>query len=226
MLSQPEDVLSHNQTPGDTHSLNHIFPLFDDTVHNDFLRVVQQGLTRNLPITEDELLEELQIVLDEKLGHVDDESWTEVQIVDVLENIMFRVCMRMFMGLPHCRDAECRYYTKQIVRLLGVASIVTSQIMPWPIRPFFGILLGLPVYYSLIRLGLRMEPVFRERLVNLQRQKADPNNGYKKPTNLISWITESAINDPVAKYVTPWQIFFRYCIVVSAHSRETLVVTV
>ncbi|KAE8350017.1 cytochrome P450 [Aspergillus coremiiformis] len=187
LLNQPEHVLSHEKANEDIHALPFLAPGFDNYDHLELIKAIRHDLTRNIANTEHALLDELEHAADEALGPAGDQSWREVRLAEVLDQIVFAACLRVFFGVSLSRDPKFVYQVKTFTRVTGAMMILVSQWVPWPLKPLVGLVAGLPIHYYWLRLIIHLYPTFQQRIQCLQT-KTDP-----PPTDLVTWIVDLAL---------------------------------
>ncbi|KAE8377155.1 cytochrome P450 [Aspergillus bertholletiae] len=195
LLSQPENVLSHEKANEDVHALPFLAPAFDNYDHLELIRAIRSDLTRSILQTEDALLDELRHVTDETLGPPGESSWKEVNLTEALDRIIFGVGLRIFFGASLCRNPRFIYYVKTFTRVTGAMMIFVSQFVPWPLKPVVGIVAGLPIYYYWMRLIIFLYPTFQDRIQCLRAKRETP------PADLVTWMVELAMSQNPAREV-------------------------
>ncbi|KAE8350016.1 cytochrome P450 [Aspergillus coremiiformis] len=202
LVTQPEDVLSHGKASDDSDALRYIWPMFDASALHSFSKVLQIDLTRNVTQTEAAVLEEMQHLMDELVGHT--ESWKEVNMVQLLERIMYQTTQRVYVGLPLCRDTTYLGYVKGYARSLGTAMVFAAQLTPWPLRQVTALLTGLPVYYYVLRVRSYLSPIYQKQMERLKaKQEAKDSLIEGEPANLITWMSNAVLAGTGPKSVSP-----------------------
>ncbi|KAF7587660.1 hypothetical protein BBP40_006890 [Aspergillus hancockii] len=208
LSSQPENVLSHEKANEDIHALPFLAPMFDNYDHLELIRAIRNDLTRNIARTEVILLDELEHAANESLGPVGEDSWREVNLVEVLDKIIFGVCLRIFFGPSLCRDRKYIYYVKTFTRVTGGLMIFVSQLVPWPLKPIIGLIAGLPIHYYWIRLIILLYPTFKQRMECIQTKKETA------PTDMVTWMVDLALNQNPGKNIRISSLVVRLTLII------------
>jgi hypothetical protein len=185
--------------------------MFDNYDHLELIRAVRHDLTRNFVRTEDVLMDELEHAANESLGPSGDNSWREVNLVEVLDKIIFGVCLRIFFGPSLCRDPKYTYYVKTFTRVTGALMIFVSQLVPWPLKPLVGLIGGLPIYYYWIRLIIILYPTFKQRMQCIQTKKETA------PTDMVTWMTDLALSQHPGRSISICALVVRLTLIVSIY---------
>ncbi|KAB8259958.1 cytochrome P450 [Aspergillus pseudonomiae] len=188
LLSQPENVLSHEKANEDVHALPFLAPAFDNYDHLELIRAVRNDLTRNIANTEDAFLDELRYTTDEALGPPGETVWKEVNLTTVLDSVIFGICLRLFFGVSLSRNRKFVYYVKAFTRVTGAMMLFVSQFVPWPLKSVVGLVAGLPIYYYWVRLIIYLYPTFKERIHCLRTKKETP------PADMVTWMVDLAMS--------------------------------
>ncbi|KAB8277903.1 cytochrome P450 [Aspergillus minisclerotigenes] len=208
LLSQPENVLSHEKANEDVHALPYLAPAFDNYDHLELIRAIRTDLTRNIPNTEDAFLDELRHTTDEVLGASGDKAWKEVNLTAVLDSIIFGICLRLFFGVSLSRNRTFVYYVKIFTRVTGAMMLFVSQLVPWPLKPVVGIVAGFPIYYYWVRLIIYLYPTFKERIQCLRTKKETP------PADMVTWMVDLAMSQNPTRKVHISSLVVRLTLIV------------
>ncbi|OOO08712.1 cytochrome P450 [Aspergillus oryzae] len=208
LLSQPENVLSHEKANEDVHALPFLAPAFDNYDHLELIRAIRTDLTRNIPNTEDAFLDELRHTTNEVLGAPGDNAWKEVNLTVALDSIIFGICLRLFFGVSLSRNRTFVYYVKIFTRVTGAMMLFVSQLVPWPLKPVVGIVAGFPIYYYWVRLIIYLYPTFKERIQCLRTKKETP------PADMVTWMVDLAISQNPTRKVHISSLIVRLTLIV------------
>ncbi|KAB8213695.1 cytochrome P450 [Aspergillus novoparasiticus] len=208
LLSQPENVLSHEKANEDVHALPFLAPAFDNYDHLELIRAIRTDLTRNIPNTEDTFLDELRLTTDEVLGAPGDNAWKEVDLTSVLDSIIFGICLRLFFGVSLSRNRTFVYYVKIFTRVTGAMMLFVSQLVPWPLKPVVGLIAGFPIYYYWVRLIIYLYPTFKERIQCLRTKKKTP------PADMVTWMVDLAMSQNPTRKVHISALIVRLTLIV------------
>ncbi|PIG83550.1 ferulate-5-hydroxylase [Aspergillus arachidicola] len=208
LLSQPDNVLSHEKANEDVHALPFLAPAFDNYDHLELIRAIRTDLTRNIPNTEDAFLDELRHTTDEVLGAPDDNTWKEVKLTAALDSIIFGICLRLFFGVSLSRNRKFVYYVKMFTRVTGAMMLFVSQLVPWPLKPVVGLIAGFPIYYYWVRLIIYLYPTFKERIQLLRTKKGTP------PADMVTWMVDLAMSQNPTRKVHISALIVRLTLIV------------
>ena len=163
---------------------------------------VRKDLTRNLGRMQPAMIEDIRNTIDNAMG-LDTESWKQVCITKAMEDVVLRSTSRVLVGSSLCHNEEYLHYSIAFATSLGGGAVLVGQYMPWMMKPFFGYLGALPVYYYKQKAMKLLLPVIRDRMVNIKRKRADPSFEFHEPKDLITWITQAVLDNPETKNSPP-----------------------
>lgn len=140
--------------------------------------------------------------MDNGLG-LNDGCWNEVCIAKVMEAVILKSTSRIFVGSPLCHDQDYLNYSASFATWLGGGSIIVGQYMPWMMRPLFGYLGSLPVYYYKQKSLKFLLPLIRDRMGNIKRKRADASFDFDEPKDLVTWMVIAVLDHPETKDTSP-----------------------
>ena len=188
-----------------------------DVNHDAFMMdAVRKELTRNLGRMQPAMMEDIRYTIDQTMG-LDTESWNEVCIKKAMDKVFFTSISHVLVGSLY-RNEE---YIRCVIRFAtwwGIMVVLVGQYISWMIKPFFGYLGALPVYYTKRKALKLLVPVVRDRLLNIKRKRADPSFDFKEPVDLLTWITQAMLDDAETKNNPPEFLAKRVLFLVS-HAR-------
>lgn len=176
---------------------------------------MRKDLTRNLGRMQPDMIEDIHSTIDQAMG-LDDCSWKEVCITQVMEEVVFRSTSRVLVGSPLCTNEEYIRYSIAFATWLGGCAILVGQYVPWMMKPPLGYLAALPIHYYKQQAMKFLLPVVRDRMANIKRKRADPSCNFEEPKDLITWITQAMFDNPETKDNPPEFVATRLLFVVSA----------
>ena len=183
-------------------AINYLCPGLDFNHDGFIFAAVRKDLTRSLGSMQPEMVEDIRFTIDNALG-LDDESWKEVCISEAMEEVIVRSTSRFLVGSPLYHNKEYLHYSLSFSKWLGGGSMLVGQYMPWMIKPFFGYLGALPVYYYKRKALNFLMPVLQERMDNIKRARSDPSFEFAEPKDLITWMTQAVLDNPETKDSSP-----------------------
>lgn len=174
-----------------------------DFNHDAFMMgAVRKDLTRNLGRLQAAMIDDIRSTIDKAMGP-DKESWKEVCITKAMEEVVVRSTSRVLVGLPLCCNEEYLHYSIAFATWLGGGAILVGHYMPWMMKPFFGYLGALPVYYYKQKAMNFLLPVVQERMANIKRKRADSSFEFEEPKDLITWMTQAVLDSPETENSPP-----------------------
>lgn len=193
-------------TPGYTQvgrfALNYLVPGLDVN-HDAFLMAaIRKDVTRNLGRLQPNMIEDMRYGIDIAMG-LDGTYWKEMCITKAMEDVVFKSTSRILVGSTLCQSEEYLHYSANFAKWLGGAMILVGQYVPWILKPFFGSLGALPVYYYRQKALKFLLPVVRERLDNIKRKRADPSFEFEEPKDLMTWMAEAVLDHPETRNSPP-----------------------
>ena len=183
-------------------AINYLCPGLDFDHDAFMMGAVRKDVTRNLGRMQPAIIEDIRNTIDNAMG-LDRESWREVCITKAMEDVVLRSTSRVLVGSPLCHNEEYLQYTIAFATWLGAGAILVGQYMPWIMKPFFGYLGALPVYYYKQKALKHLLPVIRERISNMKHKRADPTFEFEEPKDLITWMTQAVLDSPETRNSPP-----------------------
>ena len=147
---------------------------------------IRRDLTRNLEKTQGDMFDIIRERVDTLMGL--DESWHEVSLIGVLQPVMSSVNHRMLVGSELCRNVTFTDSLGTFSNMLGLASILIGQYVPFFMAPAFGYASYLFVYVFWKRALKYLIPACQERINLIQRDKTDPKFSYQPSLDIMQWI--------------------------------------
>ena len=71
---------------------------------------------------------------------------------------------------------------------MGIGAFISGQLVPWPLRPYAGSLIAIPIYFHLKSSLRSLLPVVKKRRDDIQRGVESEDN------NFISWYVGAVLN--------------------------------
>ena len=176
-------------------AINYLCPGLDFNHDAFMMGAVRKDLTRNLGRMQPAIIKDIRNTIDSAMG-LDTDSWKEVCITKAMEDVVLRSTSRVLVGSPLCHNEEYLQYSVAFATWLGGGAIVLGQYMPGMIKPFFGYLGALPVYYYKQKALKFLLPVVRQRIADIKKKRADPTFEFEEPKDLIIWMTQAVLDSP------------------------------
>lgn len=130
----------------------------------------------------------------------DAHSWREVNLAGVIGAVISGVSNRMLVGNALYHNEAFMNALSSFGNVLGLASLLIGQFVPFFIRPLVGYMASVIVRAYRRRPLKFMVPAARERIDAVKRQKEDPEFEYEAPMDIMQWII-SACPDASAEEI-------------------------
>lgn len=186
MVGQPETVLNHREVLDNKFAVKYFIPPIRKELDIGTSIAIRRDLTRNLEKTQREMFELIRKHVDTLMGL--DESWHEVSLIGVLQPALSSVNHRMLVGEELCRNKTFIESLGNFSNMIGLASILIGQYVPFFMAPLVGCASYLFVYVFWKRALKHLIPVCQERINLVQRNKTDPKLSYQPPLDIMQWI--------------------------------------
>ena len=187
LVDQKDSVLSVTEIRKKNLAINRLLPTVMDPFHQPFLLdVVRRDLPRNLNVLQPILLEELRKAIESTMG-LQTDSWREVPLWQTMRTIIKKVGNRVLYDLPLCEDPGFLKSIENFSSWMGIGAFISGQLLPWPLRPYAGSLIAIPIYFNLRSLLRSLVPVVKKRRDDIQ-------HGVKSDNNFLSWFVEAVLN--------------------------------
>ena len=214
LVDQKDSVLSVKEVRRKNLAIDWLLPTLLDFPHVGFrYHVVRRDLPRNLHILQPIILEELRKATETSMG-LETDSWREVCLWKSMHTIIKTMFNRVLYDVPLCEDRGFLDSTDSFSSWLGSGAFIAGQLVPWPLRPFVGSFIAIPVYFHL-KMSLRsLLPTVKKCMDDIQRGEA------YEPNNFMTWWVAAFLNADVDNSVkTPQVIAERLLLLVSKAKR-------
>ena len=202
MVELPETVLSARLPQVGRFAVNYLAPGIDVDHDLFMMDAVRKDLTRNLGRIQPSIYQDISESIDELWG-IDTDNWHEICLWETMQKMVFRSTNRVLVGLPLCQDEGYLRSSTAFANWLGAGAVVVGQYMPSVLKPFFGYLTAIPIYIEKKKSFGYLAPVFKERMENIRRKRADPNFKFDEPKDLITWMSTAVIDNPTTTHSKP-----------------------
>lgn len=135
-IREPERVLNHRQVIDNKFAVKYFTPKLSQKLEQGIRTAVGRDLTRNLENTQRELSHIIREQVDTLMGL--DDSWHQVSLIGVLQPVISSVNYRMLVGAELCRNKTFTESMGTFGNLLGLASILIGQYVPFFLAPVLG----------------------------------------------------------------------------------------
>lgn len=191
LVDQKDSVLSVKEIRKKNLAIDWLLPTVMDPLHDLFMfDVVRRDLPRNLNILQPIILEELRKATERSMG-LETDSWHEICLWQTMRTIIKTVSNRVLFDLPLCEDRGFLKSVETFSSWLGTGAFVAGQLVPWPLRPFVGSFIAIPVYLHL-KLSLRsLLPPVKKRMEDIRRGREYEHNSF------MTWYVAAVLNADV-----------------------------
>ncbi|KAJ8128001.1 hypothetical protein O1611_g5634 [Lasiodiplodia mahajangana] len=201
LIEQSDDVLSQEHVNRQFLQSDYTFfhaNMVKDPVHPE---VIQHQLTKKIGSFADAVADEVRASLEDYWG-TDTEEWREVQLYDTMLLLITRLSVRVFMGLPLCRDQTFLSICSRFIRKVAMAAAAIS-LFPVFLRPVVSPIFTLFDYILYRRCQNFIMPVIRARLDRLRDPDTEklPLEDPTPHNDFVQWAIDHALARPVVNPV-------------------------
>ncbi|KAL6716503.1 hypothetical protein ACLMJK_006070 [Lecanora helva] len=195
----PSSIASAHLPLRETVGMSYLVPAMDAKHDMYIMDVVRKDMTRNLGKLQSDIIVDLKGTIDRLLG-MDQETWRQVRLYDIMQETLFKSSNRVFVGMPLCQNDVFLRSVATFANLLGVGAVIVGELMPHVFKPFFGYLLAIPIYLAQAVALRYLVPEVKQRMAYIQRKNPDPSYGSEEPKDMLMWIVIAAMQrgDPNA----------------------------
>ena len=199
VTEQPAHVLTAHKPLRDIVAIPYLLPTMDMKHDMYIMDVVRKEVTRSLGTLQPYILQDMRESVDRLFG-TDTENWRSVPLYGSLQDILFKSSNRMFVGEPLCNNKIWVRSVAIFADVLGAGAVFVGEYLPLVLKPIFGYALAPPIYIAQLVCFRYLVPEIKHRMVNIRKQKSDPNFEWEKPKDMLMWIVIAAMNrqDPTA----------------------------
>jgi hypothetical protein len=125
LIKQPDDVLSQEHINRQFLQADYAFfhaNLVKDPVHPE---IIHHQLTKKINTFADDMVDEICASLEDSWG-TDTEEWREVNVYNTMLVVIARLSIRVFMGLPLCRNKTFLWICGNFIRKVALAAAAIS----------------------------------------------------------------------------------------------------
>ena len=145
VVDQKDSVLSVKEIRKKILAIDWLLPTVMDPLHDLFMfDVVRRDLPCNFDVLQPAILEEMRNAIESTMG-LETDGWREVCLWQTMRTIIKKVSNRVLFDLPLCEDQGFLRSMETFSKWLGTRAFVAGQLVPWPLRPFVGSFVAIPV---------------------------------------------------------------------------------
>ena len=180
-------------------ALQYLFPTMKMEHDAYIMDVIRKELTPNLGTLQPAIIRNMRDSVDRLFG-TDTENWQDVPLSSTLRDILFQSSNRMFVGEPLCHNKIFLLSAAIFANLIGAGGVFVGEFLPLVLKPIFGYALALPIYLAQAVSFRYLIPEVKQRMVNIRRQRANPQFEWEPPKDMLMWIVIAAMDrqDPKA----------------------------
>ncbi|KAF2966486.1 hypothetical protein GQX73_g7094 [Xylaria multiplex] len=225
LMEQADDVLSQEHVNRQFLQADHTFfhaNMVEGAVHPE---IIQHQLTKKINGFADDIVDEVRACLEDYWG-TDTEEWREVKAYDTLLLLITRMSIRVFMGLPLCRDEKFLSVCSNFIRKVALAAAAIS-LFPDFLKPIVGPVFTIFDYILYRRCSGFIMPIIHERLNRLRKSGADklPLEDPIAHNDYVQWAIDHALDRPIVNPVElePRLIAARFAVLAFAAIQSSVI---
>ncbi|KAI1372115.1 cytochrome P450 [Hypoxylon crocopeplum] len=195
LIEQPDSVLSQERVNRQFLEADYTFlhaNLVDGPVHPDIIR---DQLNKKISTFADGIVEEVNLCLEEEWG-METEEWHEVKVYDTMLMLIARLSIRVFMGLPLCRNRDFLKVCSEFIRKVAITAAAIS-LFPNFLKPLVGPLFTLYDNIQYRRCSRFIMPIINERLERLRKLDLQEKEYSPSPNDYVQWAIDHAVAKPI-----------------------------
>ncbi|KAI0533779.1 cytochrome P450 [Xylaria digitata] len=225
LMEQADDVLSQEHVNRQFLQADHTFfhaNMVEGAVHPE---IIQHQLTKKINGFADDIVDEVRACLEDYWG-TDTEEWREVRAYDTLLLLITRMSIRVFMGLPLCRDEKFLSICSNFIRKVALAAAAIS-LFPKFLKPIVSPIFTIFDYILYRRCSGFIMPIIHERLNRLRKSGTDklPLEDPIARNDYVQWAIDHALARPVVNPVElePRLIAARFAVLAFAAIQSSVI---
>lgn len=199
VTDQPENVLTAHKPIRDIVAIPYLIPNMNMKHDMYIMDVIRKDVTRNLGTLQPHIIQDMRGSVDRLLG-TDTENWRDIALYDTVQDILFQSSNRMFVGEPLCHNKIFLQSAAIFANVIGAGAVLVGEYLPLVLKPIFGYALAPPIYLAQAVSFHYLIPEIKRRMVNIRRQKENPDFEWEQPKDMLMWIVIAAMHrgDPKA----------------------------
>lgn len=186
LVGQPDDVLSQRKVIDIKFGAKYLGPSIRRKLSDEVTVAVRRDLTRSLGRCQGLIFNALRERIDSIMG-LDEASWNQVNLVDVLHPAISNATNLMFFGEELGRNEAFLEPMGFQSKLLGFLGVLLGQYVPFIIAPAIGPVVQFCICWYRKRFLKYLTPMVQERMDRLERMKTTPDPSYEVPRDLIQY---------------------------------------
>lgn len=216
LVDQKDSVLSVKEIRKKNLAIDWLLPTIMDPLHDLFMfDVVRRDLPRNLGLLQPAILHEMHCAIESIMG-LNAEGWDEVCLFTTMQTIIKKISNRVLFSRHLCEDTRFLKSMERFSGWLGTGAFVAGQLVPWPLRPWLGSLVAIPVYYHMTRSLKCLLPTVKDRMDDIKRIRAASSYPYAEHNDFMAWYIAAVLDADIQESVkTPEAIAQRALLLVS-----------
>lgn len=193
LVAQPDHILDPRKVFESKFAIRYLIPHIRKEVDAGLVLAIRRDLTRNLGRTQKASFEIIRANIDELMGGLipnyenGDNTYTQINIIEVLDSVIMTVSNKMLVGDELFHNKAFMNSLATFGNILGLASLLIGQFVPFYFIPAIGFLAGAVVKAFRRRALKFMVPVAQERIDRIRRKRDDPGKQYEEPMDIMQW---------------------------------------
>lgn len=193
LVAQPDHILDPRKVFDSKFAIRYLIPHIRKEVDAGMVLAIRRDLTRNLGRTQKASFETIRAHVDQLMGGLitnndnDDNTYTQLNLIEVIDSIIMTVSNQMLVGDELFHNKAFMESLASFGNILGLASLLIGQFVPFYFIPVIGFLAGMVVKAYRRRALKFMVPVAQERIDRIRRKRDDPGREHEEPMDIMQW---------------------------------------
>lgn len=193
LVAQPDHILDPRKVFDSKFAIRYLIPHIRKEVDAGMVLAIRRDLTRNLGRTQKASFETIRAHVDQLMGGLitnydnDDNTYIQLNLIEVIDSIIMTVSNQMLVGDELFHNKAFMESLASFGNILGLASLLIGQFVPFCFIPVIGFLAGMVVKAYRRRALKFMVPVAQERIDRIRRKRDDPGREYEEPMDIMQW---------------------------------------
>ena len=220
LVAQPDHILDPRKVFDSKFAIRYLIPHIRKEVDAGMVLAIRRDLTRNLGRTQKASFETIRANVDQLMGGLitnydnGDHSYTQLNLIEVIDSVIMTVSNQMLVGDELFHNKAFMKSLASFGNILGLASLLIGQFVPFYFIPVIGFLAGVVVKAYRRRALKFMVPVAQERIDRIRRKREDPGREYEEPMDIMQWAIlacpDASTDEIAAALLSAVGLFFLY----------------
>ena len=194
LVGQPDHILDPRKVFDTKFAVRYLVPPIRKEVDAGMVLAIRRDLTRNLGRTQKSSFDTIRADVDQMMGGLstnynDDgnNTYTQLNLADLMHSVIMSVSNQRMVGDELFHNKAFMQSLASFGNILGLASVVIGQYVPFFVIPVIGFVAGVVVRVYRRRALKFLVPAARERIERIRRKREDPGMGYEAPLDIMQW---------------------------------------